>query len=499
MKRTHTARDVAPVDADRVEPAPADAAEAGRGAKVEHMEPPRDVTPIDRVVPASAEASAPEPGRGRWRRTRMKRTATVERSTPAAGAHGEPAVADTADQRDGGPEAHENNAVLPGGDSRPDDNANSPRRHSADDADGPDGHDQPCNDTTRPHEHSADGLPGRALPDPRGLTAQRSRMVNGLVLQSNWRSQLPAKVAVRDRVSAWVDQYPAVGEVVGELRGGEFRKVFWERPRTRAEQWWARRPSQERVRATLIERRVLIAGVAVVALLVTADAQFGAALSDRPLAPGEAQRVAIAYPPQIQQNPQSVRPMLDAIAAGEKRREAAVVAAAARATLERAKAEAAAAVSGEWQDWMGERAPVVPGALTPGSTPSTGGFSLPAKGAFTSGFGSRWGTMHRGIDIAAPIGSPIYAVADGTVIEAGPAQGFGLWVRIRHDDGTISIYGHMYDFFVSQGERVPAGMQIARIGNRGDSTGPHLHFEIVQNNQHVDPQVWLAMHGLRLT
>lgn len=334
-----------------------------------------------------------------------------------------------------------------------------------------------------------------AKDEPDAASSRGRRLVNGVVLSSDWRRQLPRKTTARDRVSAWAGRYPAVGE----LRDGEFRKVFWERPKTRAEALWGRRPSRERVRSTLIERRVLIAGVALVALCATADGRFGPALHDRPLAPGEAQRIAIAHPPQLPPNPQSVRPMLDAIANGEKRREAAVVAAAARATLERAKAEAAAATSGQWQEWMGERAPVVPETMVPGTTPSGGGFSLPANGVFTSGFGSRWGTMHRGIDIAAPIGSPIYAVADGTVIEAGPAQGFGLWVRIRHDDGTISIYGHMYDFFVSQGERVPAGMQIARIGNRGDSTGPHLHFEIVQNGQHVDPQPWLALHGLRLT
>ncbi|MEV4154125.1 M23 family metallopeptidase [Nocardia salmonicida] len=327
---------------------------------------------------------------------------------------------------------------------------------------------------------------------------RRPVSVNGRILPANWREQLPAKVAARDRMTEWAARYPLVGEIAGELRSGEVRKVFWRRPKAQAEGMWARRPSRERVRQVLLERRVLIAGVLAVAVFVAADGQFGGAVDERPLAPGEALHVAIAYPPQLLPNPQSVTPMLDAIAAGEKRREAHVVAAAARATLERAKAEAAAAASGEWQDWMGPRAPVVPGVLVPGSTPSVGGFSLPAKGAFTSGFGSRWGTMHRGIDIAGPIGSPIYAVADGTVVEAGPAQGFGLWVRIRHDDGTISIYGHMYDFFVSQGERVPAGMQIARIGNRGDSTGPHLHFEIVQNGQHVDPQAWLAMHGLRL-
>ncbi|MEU4646434.1 M23 family metallopeptidase [Nocardia fluminea] len=334
--------------------------------------------------------------------------------------------------------------------------------------------------------------------DTQERKSRRAVSVNGRILRANWREQLPSKVAARDRMAEWAARYPVVGEIAGELRSGEVRKVFWRRPRSQAESLWARRPSREQARQVLVERRVLIAAVAAVAVFVAADGQFGDTVDGPPLSPGEALHVAIAYPPQLLPNPQSATRMLDAIEAGEKRREALVVAAAARATLERAKAEAAAAASGEWQDWMGQRAPVVPGAMTPGSTPSVGGFSLPAKGAFTSGFGSRWGTMHRGIDIAGPIGSPIYAVADGTVVEAGPAQGFGLWVRIRHDDGTISIYGHMYDFFVSQGERVPAGMQIARIGNRGDSTGPHLHFEIVQNGQHVDPQAWLAMHGLRL-
>ncbi|MFC4124475.1 M23 family metallopeptidase [Nocardia rhizosphaerae] len=335
--------------------------------------------------------------------------------------------------------------------------------------------------------------------DVHRATAASARVINGRVLPSNWRTQVPVRAGIATWATTWADKHPLVGELAAEARAGQFRTLLWQRPRTAAEELWRRGPSRERVRQVLIERRVLIAGVAAVAVFVAADGQTGDTPTDRPLALGEAQHVAIAYIPQLPPNPQSSKRLLAAIAAGEKRREAKVVAAAARATLERAKAEAAAAASGEWQDWMGPRAPVVPGVLVPGSTPSGGGFALPAKGAFTSGFGQRWGTMHRGIDIAAPIGSPIYAVADGTVVEAGPAQGFGLWVRIRHDDGTISIYGHMYDFFVSQGERVPAGMQIARIGNRGDSTGPHLHFEIVQNGQHVDPAAWLALHGLRLT
>lgn len=231
------------------------------------------------------------------------------------------------------------------------------------------------------------------------------------------------------------------------------------------------------------------------AVFAAADSPFTWGVTERTPGPGEAQRVAFAYPQQLQSTPPSVRRYLNAIANGERIREQAVVAAAARATLERARAEAAAAVAGERQPWMSSgAAPLSPGSILPGA----GGFVLPAIGAFTSGFGSRWGTFHNGIDIAAPIGTPIYAVAAGTVIDAGPAQGFGLWVRIRHDDGTITVYGHMYDFFVSVGERVPAGMQIARMGNRGDSTGPHLHFEVIQAGQHVDPAAWLAQHGLGL-
>ncbi|MGH3951964.1 MAG: M23 family metallopeptidase [Pseudonocardiaceae bacterium] len=127
-------------------------------------------------------------------------------------------------------------------------------------------------------------------------------------------------------------------------------------------------------------------------------------------------------------------------------------------------------------------------------------FVKPAIGALTSMFGARWGTSHYGIDIAGPMGSPIYSVADGTVLEAGPAAGFGLWVRVQHDDGTVTVYGHMNSFSVSEGERVKAGEQIAEIGNRGQSTGPHLHFEVWQgeNGMKIDPLSWLAEHGVDL-
>lgn len=124
-------------------------------------------------------------------------------------------------------------------------------------------------------------------------------------------------------------------------------------------------------------------------------------------------------------------------------------------------------------------------------------FVQPTTGRFTSGFGARWGRSHNGIDIAGPIGTPIYAVTDGVVEEAGAASGFGLVVKIRHPDGTESVYGHVNQMFVSVGDEVEAGEQIAEIGNRGQSTGPHLHFEIYDTDDTpMNPRPWLQDHGI---
>jgi murein DD-endopeptidase MepM/ murein hydrolase activator NlpD len=123
----------------------------------------------------------------------------------------------------------------------------------------------------------------------------------------------------------------------------------------------------------------------------------------------------------------------------------------------------------------------------------------PAQGSFTSGFGARWGTSHNGVDIANAIGTPILSVMDGTVVEAGPASGFGLWVRVQHDDGTITVYGHVNTIDVGQGAKVKAGQQIATMGNRGQSTGPHLHFEVwVDGSQKINPVGWLSARGVSL-
>ncbi|QFZ24863.1 M23 family metallopeptidase [Saccharothrix syringae] len=125
-------------------------------------------------------------------------------------------------------------------------------------------------------------------------------------------------------------------------------------------------------------------------------------------------------------------------------------------------------------------------------------FVRPAAGEFSSGYGGRWGTMHYGIDIAGPIGTPILAAADGVVIEAGTASGFGLWVRVQHADGTITVYGHVDTYSVEAGQRVKAGEQIARMGNRGFSTGPHLHFEVWEpgDGRKINPLTWLNSKGV---
>ncbi len=110
--------------------------------------------------------------------------------------------------------------------------------------------------------------------------------------------------------------------------------------------------------------------------------------------------------------------------------------------------------------------------------------------------------MHRGVDFAASLGTPIYAAEDAEVVEGSERQdvsGFGGWVWLRHRiNGRVvaTIYGHMYqrDILVKKGDRVKRGQQIARVGNNGKSTGPHLHAEVWPGGRlygtAVDPMPW---------
>ena len=125
----------------------------------------------------------------------------------------------------------------------------------------------------------------------------------------------------------------------------------------------------------------------------------------------------------------------------------------------------------------------------------------PAVGPITQGFGVRNGrdaNGHPGIDIGAPFGSPIYAASAGTVIYAGPAEGFGNEVILLHAGGVQTVYGHMERIIVTPGQAVRAGQPIALVGSEGESTGPHLHFEVHVNDQLVDPLVWLEQHGVKV-
>ncbi len=127
---------------------------------------------------------------------------------------------------------------------------------------------------------------------------------------------------------------------------------------------------------------------------------------------------------------------------------------------------------------------------------------LPAAGRTSSCFGSRWGTSHNGVDIAAPIGTPVYAATAGTVQRAGAATGFGQAVYVLGADGAVTVYGHVSRYYVSAGDRVQAGEQIADVGNEGQSTGPHLHFEVhpggAMYSGAVDPVPWMSARGVSI-
>ncbi len=125
---------------------------------------------------------------------------------------------------------------------------------------------------------------------------------------------------------------------------------------------------------------------------------------------------------------------------------------------------------------------------------------MPVAGArLSSTFGYRWGTLHAGIDLAAPMLTPEYAVMDGVVLQAGPASGFGQAVYLQHENGDVTVYGHMEQILVTAGQVVRAGETIALVGNQGQSTGPHLHLEVHVGGlggEKTDPIPWLAARGV---
>ncbi|MEF9934303.1 MAG: peptidoglycan DD-metalloendopeptidase family protein [Clostridium sp.] len=114
-------------------------------------------------------------------------------------------------------------------------------------------------------------------------------------------------------------------------------------------------------------------------------------------------------------------------------------------------------------------------------------FMVPTKGPFSSYFGARWGKSHKGVDIAANVGQPVVASEGGEVTFSGDKGTFGKCVIVKHVGGYETLYAHNSALTVKAGEKVHKGQIIAKSGNTGRSTGPHLHFEIRSNGVSIDP------------
>lgn len=118
---------------------------------------------------------------------------------------------------------------------------------------------------------------------------------------------------------------------------------------------------------------------------------------------------------------------------------------------------------------------------------------------FTSGFGKRRDpfrgrlAFHRGIDLAAPRGTPIHAPAAGEVVRAGRLGGFGNVVEIDHGNGVVTRYAHLHAYHVRHGDRVTPGQRLGLMGRSGRTTGVHLHYEVIVDGRHVDPARFLAI------
>ncbi|HET7529551.1 MAG TPA: M23 family metallopeptidase [Mycobacteriales bacterium] len=121
----------------------------------------------------------------------------------------------------------------------------------------------------------------------------------------------------------------------------------------------------------------------------------------------------------------------------------------------------------------------------------------PGVGVLTSPFGYRWGSLHPGIDLAGPYGSPVMAATDGCIEAASYDGGYGNRILIRDWDGTETLYGHMSAFVRTSG-CVTAGQVIGREGSTGFSTGPHVHFEVHVNGTPIDPIPFLAQRGVHI-
>ncbi|MFP8489877.1 M23 family metallopeptidase [Gracilimonas sp. Q87] len=119
-------------------------------------------------------------------------------------------------------------------------------------------------------------------------------------------------------------------------------------------------------------------------------------------------------------------------------------------------------------------------------------FSEPLGNTFvTSAFGPRWRSEHQGVDLKANLRDKIVAAESGVVVKAGTGRGYGKMVRIKHGNGYETVYAHMSKISVKEGDTVKKGQEVGRAGNTGTSTGVHLHFEIIKNGTHINPESYI--------
>lgn len=112
-------------------------------------------------------------------------------------------------------------------------------------------------------------------------------------------------------------------------------------------------------------------------------------------------------------------------------------------------------------------------------------------GTLTSVFGERWGTLHKGVDWSCSVGTSVKASSKGTVSQAGWVNGYGYCITINHPDGKQTRYGHLSEILVNEGQKVEQSEVIGLSGNTGNSTGPHVHFEIIEDGTPVNPFLYL--------
>ncbi|TDW87970.1 murein DD-endopeptidase MepM/ murein hydrolase activator NlpD [Kribbella pratensis] len=173
-------------------------------------------------------------------------------------------------------------------------------------------------------------------------------------------------------------------------------------------------------------------------------------------------------------------------------RRALALAAAKAAAAKKAEANAKALAAAKKEALA--KAAAIKAAATPKIVLPTTGYHLTAR--FNQA-GGRWAHNHTGLDFAAPMGTPVRSVMAGEVIQADFEGAYGRQVKVRHADGTVTSYSHMSEFDVSVGDSVEAGTMVGRIGMTGNTTGPHVHFEVLPHGgDPIDPEPWLRDHGL---